>query len=54
MVGLGLAILAVFRDLRATKVDGDGARDVVGVGGIDSDSELPGIKYALPRPTRSS
>jgi hypothetical protein len=34
------------------KVDGDGERDVVG--GIDSDSELPGIKYAFPRPTRSS
>jgi hypothetical protein len=49
---LGLAILEVIRDLRATKVDGDGERNVVG--GIDSDSELPGLKYAFPRPTRSS
>ena len=32
--------------------DGGGERDVVV--GIDSDSELPGIKYAFPRPTRSS
>ena len=49
---LGLAMLIGARDLRATKVDGDGERNVVG--GIDSDSELPGIKYAFPRPTRSS
>ena len=49
---LGLAILVLTRDLGATKVDTEGKRD--GVGGIDSDSELPGIKYAFPRPTRSS
>jgi hypothetical protein len=49
---LGLAILAVFRGLRATKV-GDEA-DERDVADIDNGSGLLGIECVFPRPTRSS
>ena len=49
---MGLAIIAAIASTKGGDGDGGGERDVVV--GIDSDSELPGIKYAFPRPTRSS
>jgi hypothetical protein len=50
-MSLGLAILAVIRDLRAVKAgDEDDERDVAD---IDSGSGLLGIECVFPRPTRS-